>query len=77
MLGDKTYALGMHTTVTIGTDSVEDSKDLVWTQIQPVSDLKISDVSFDSDALTPDEMLPVTLTVTNAATTRSQSLHSP
>lgn len=66
MLGDKTYALGMHTTVTIGTDSVEDSKDLVWTQIQPVSDLKISDVSFDSDALTPDEMLPVTLTVTNA-----------
>lgn len=65
-LNGKTYALGMHTTVTIGTDSVEDSKDLVWTQIQPVSDLKISDVSFDSDALTPDEMLPVTLTVTNA-----------
>lgn len=66
MLGDKTYALGMHTTVTIGTDSVEDSKDLVWTQIQPVSDLKLSDVSFDSDALTPGETLPVTLTVTNA-----------
>ena len=66
MLGDKTYALGMHTTVTIGTDSVEDSKDLVWTQILPVSDLKISDVSFDSDALTPGKMLPVTLTVTNA-----------
>lgn len=66
MLGDKTYALGMHTTVTIGTDSVEDSKDLVWTQIQPVSDLKLSDVSFDSDALTPGKMLPVTLTVTNA-----------
>lgn len=66
MLGDKTYALGMHTTVTIGTDSVEDSKDLVWTQIQPVSNLKISDVSFDSDALTPGETLPVTLTVTNA-----------
>ncbi len=66
MLGGKTYALGMHTTVTIGTDSVEDSKDLVWTQIQPVSDLKLSDVSFDSDALTPDETLPVTLTVTNA-----------
>lgn len=66
MLGDKTYALGMHTTVTIGTDSVEDSKDLVWTLIQPVSDLKLSDISFDSDALTPDETLPVTLTVTNA-----------
>lgn len=66
MLGDKTYALGMHTTVTIGTDSVEDSKDLVWTQILPVSDLKLSDVSFDSDALTPGKMLPVTLTVTNA-----------
>ena len=66
MLGGKTYALGMHTTVTIDKDSVEDSKDLVWTQIQPVSDLKLSDVSFDSDALIPDETLPVTLTVTNA-----------
>lgn len=65
-LNGKTYALGMHTTVTIGTDSVEDSKDLVWTQILPVSDLKLSDVSFDSDALTPGETLPVTLTVTNA-----------
>ena len=66
MLGDKTYALGMHTTVTITADDVDDAKDLVWTQIQPVSDLKISDVSFDSDALTPGETLPVTLTVTNA-----------
>lgn len=66
MLGDKTYALGMHTTVTIGTDSVEDSKDLVWTQILPVSDLKLSDVSFDADALVPGETLPVTFTVTNS-----------
>lgn len=65
-LNGKTYALGMHTTVTISEDEVDDAKDLVWTQIQPVSDLKISDVSFDSDALTPGEMLPVTLTVTNA-----------
>lgn len=65
-LNGKTYALGMHTTVTITADDVDDTKDLVWTQILPVSDLKLSDVSFDSDALTPDEMLPVTLTVTNA-----------
>ena len=66
MLGGKTYALGMHTTVTIGTDSVEDSKDLVWTQIQPVSDLKLSDVSFNSETLVPGEVLPVTFTVTNS-----------
>ena len=65
-LNGKTYALGMHTTVTITADDVDDAKDLVWTQIQPVSDLKLSDVSFDIDALTPGEMLPVTLTVTNA-----------
>ena len=65
-LNGKTYALGMHTTVTITADDVDDAKDLVWTQIQPVSDLKLSDVSFDSDALTPGETLPVTLTVTNA-----------
>lgn len=65
-LNGKTYALGMHTTVTITADDVDDAKDLVWTQIQHVSDLKLSDVSFDSDALTPGETLPVTLTVTNA-----------
>lgn len=65
-LNGKTYALGIHTTVTITADDVDDAKDLVWTQILPVSDLKLSDVSFDSDALTPGKMLPVTLTVTNA-----------
>ena len=65
-LNGKTYALGMHTTVTISADEVDDAKDLVWTQILPVSDLKLSDVSFDSDALTPGETLPVTLTVTNS-----------
>ena len=65
-LNGKTYALGMHTTVTISADEVDDAKDLVWTQILPVSDLKLSDVSFDSDALTPCETLPVTLTVTNS-----------
>lgn len=66
MLGDKTYALGMHTTVTITADDVDDTKDLVWTQILPVSDLKLSDVSFDADALVPGETLPVTFTVTNS-----------
>lgn len=65
-LNGKTYALGMHTTVTISEDDVNDAKDLVWTQILPVSDLKLSDVSFDTDALVPGETLPVTLTVTNA-----------
>ena len=65
-LNGKTYALGMHTTVTITADDVDDAKDLVWTQILPVSDLKLSDVSFDSDALTPGETLPVTFTVTNS-----------
>lgn len=66
MLNGKTYALGMHTTVTITADDVDDTKDLVWTQILPVSDLQLSDVSFDSDALVPGETLPVTLTVTNS-----------
>ena len=65
-LNGKTYALGMHTTVTISADEVEDAKDLVWTQILPVSDLQLSDVSFDSGALVPGETLPVTLTVTNS-----------
>ena len=65
-LNGRTYALGMHTTVTISEDEVDDAKDLVWTQILPVSDLKISDVSFDSDALVPGGTLPITLTVTNS-----------
>lgn len=65
-LNGKTYALGMHTTVTISEDEVDDAKDLVWTQILPVSDLKLSDVSFDADALVPGETLPVTFTVTNS-----------
>lgn len=65
-LNGKTYALGMHTTVTITADDVDDTKDLVWTQILPVSDLKLSDVSFDADALVPGETLPATFTVTNS-----------
>lgn len=65
-LNGKTYALGMHTTVTITADDVDDTKDLVWTQILPVSDLKLSDVSFDADALVLGETLPVTFTVTNS-----------
>ena len=65
-LNGKTYALGMHTTVTITADDVDDTKDLVWTQILPVSDLKLSDVSFDADALVPGETLPVTFTGTNS-----------
>lgn len=65
-LNGRTYALGMHTTVTISEDEVDDAKDLVWTQILPVSDLKLSDVSFDSDALVPGGTVPITLTVTNS-----------
>ena len=65
-LNGRTYALGMHTTVTISEDEVDDAKNLVWTQILPVSDLKLSDVSFDSDALVPGGTLPITLTVTNS-----------
>lgn len=65
-LNGKTYVLGMHTTVTISEDDVNDAKDLVWTQILPVSDLKLSDISFDADALVPGETLPVTLTVANS-----------
>lgn len=65
-LNGKTIALGMHTTVTIGVDSVEDVKDLVWTEILPVNDLKLLAVSFDEEALVPGQELPVTLTVQNA-----------
>nr|WP_325195724.1 leucine-rich repeat protein [uncultured Oscillibacter sp.] len=65
-LDGDTYAFGMHTTVTITQDDVIDSKDLVWTRILPVSDLRIQNVDFDSSMLVPGETVPVTITVYNA-----------
>ena len=64
-LNGNTYAFGMHTTATITQDAVDDAKDLVWTSILPVSDLKIQDISFDSSELVPGEELPVTIMVSN------------
>lgn len=65
-LNGSDYVLGMRTEVTISEDAVEDQKDLVWSKVQPVSDLRLDDLSFDADGISPGEEVPVTLTVTNA-----------
>lgn len=65
-LNGQTYVLGMHTTATIEAAGIEDSKDLVWTKIFPVNDLKLESVDFDANTLVPGETLPVTVTVYNA-----------
>ena len=65
-LNGQTYVLGMHTTATLEAAGIEDSKDLVWTRIFPVNDLKLESVDFDANTLVPGETLPVTVTVYNA-----------
>ena len=65
-LNGQDYVMGMHTAVTITDDSVEDAKNLVWSAVMPVSDLRLDDISYDDDALLVGDVVPVALTVTNA-----------
>lgn len=60
------YVMGMDTLADITEDEVSDSKNLVWAKVQPVSDLRLDDISYDADGLTAGVSVPVTLTVVNA-----------
>lgn len=61
------YLLAMNTDATITGTGVEDSKDLVWSLVQPTSDLKLEDISYDAERIhAGDAEMPVTLYVTNA-----------
>jgi len=60
------YVLGLYTDVTITDTGIDDSKDLVWSNVSAVSDLVIEDVVFDSEALVVGEDIPVTVEFKNA-----------
>ena len=62
----KDIVLGMHTSAKITSDDFSTSKNLVWSIVQPVNDIRIDEVYYDTSVTTPDEKLDVTLTVTNA-----------
>lgn len=64
-LNGKDYIFGMNTAVDISADSVSPDKNLVWASVNPVSDLRIDGVEYDTDVVTPGENVPVTLTVVN------------
>lgn len=64
-LNGKDYIFGMNTAVDISADSVTPDKNLVWASVDPVSDLRIDGVEYDTDVVTPGENVPVTLTVVN------------
>ncbi|MBR0281478.1 MAG: hypothetical protein IJQ81_07795 [Oscillibacter sp.] len=60
------YVLGMHTAATITENAVEDAKNLVWSAVKPVSDLRLDGIDYDAENVKAGESLPVTLTVVNA-----------
>ena len=60
------YVLGMHTAATITENAVEDAKNLVWSVVTPVSDLRLDGIDYDTENVKAGENLPVTLTVVNA-----------
>ena len=59
------YVLGMHTQVDIGETELNIETDLVWAPIMPVSDLKLEDVFFETEALVAGEDTDVSLLITN------------
>ena len=66
---DTTYGeiiLGMNTKATITEDDVIDEKDLVWSKITAVNDLRLDYVSFDDVGIAVGEDLEITVGVTNA-----------
>ena len=60
------YVLGLYTEITITSESVDDKKSLVWTSVSAVSDIRIDEVDYDANALTPGEETQVTLRIVNA-----------
>lgn len=64
-INGKDYVLGMYTTPVIGENNIEDSKDLVWSDVPAVSDIMIESVDYEDEALEPEQRIPVTLTVRN------------
>lgn len=60
------YALGMHTAATITENAVEDAKNLVWSAVKPVSNLRLDGIDYDAENVKAGESLPVTLAVINA-----------
>ena len=56
----------MHTAATITENAVEDAKNLVWSAVMPVSDLRLDDIDYDTENVKAGESLPVTLAVINA-----------
>ena len=76
---DTTYGeivIGMNTKTTIIADSVTDAKDLVWSKISAVNDLRVEYVDFDDAEVPAGENITVTVGVTNAGdhTVRAFSL---
>ena len=59
------FVMGMNTDAVITEEGVEDSKDLVWSVVMPVSDLIIEGVECSRDGLSSGEDVQVTVTVTN------------
>ena len=65
-LNDQDYVFGMSTAVTISENAVDDAKNLVWSRVMPVSDLRLEDASYDVENAAAGAETTVTLTVTNA-----------
>ena len=65
-LNGQDYVFGMSTAVTISENAVDDAKNLVWSRVMPVSDLRLEDASYDVENAAAGEETTVTLTVTNA-----------
>ncbi|NBI11561.1 hypothetical protein D1641_16400 [Colidextribacter sp. OB.20] len=59
------YVLGMDTLPTITTSDVKDAKNLVWSQVMPVSNLRLDGIDYDAEGVVAGEPVPVTLSVTN------------
>lgn len=66
-LNGNDYVLGMSTVASISEDAVEDTKNLVWSVVTPVNNLRLEEVEYDAEAAAGDDVT-VTLTVTNAGT---------
>ena len=66
VLNGEDYVFGMRTSPEITETGVTDSKDLVWSKVLPVSDLRLDDISYDGEGVAAGDEVPVTLTVTNA-----------
>lgn len=64
-INGRKYIVGMNTTADIGYNDIDISKDLVWTKMNEVHDIRISGIDFDETIITTGEKVPVTLSVTN------------